>query len=344
MVPGYNLNFNAMLTNIHPFDKYPFDLKKLPPAIRAEVENFEFYKTSLAIEKQIALDNLSDPNTLLCWAYFVWMDAMAMQTGAEILSNGESALKIITGILEKDPQNKPSLKLQKYINGEIKKVHKANKWFDKYHNVPIESLSLEEVEEFAYFLSDCANDERFKDKEYRLWLRLYNEKPDVHQEERNGVLAGKEYYGFKFYYLCRLSNVLWEDLRRFEEARPLLWQVINWPNVKDAELYSYNISTAIQYLMLESIEKRDEAEFVRLTELMIEKFGEINQYRSSCGKSELTLIIREVSAGKILQFALDIGNVSNIRSIMEHFFASQHVVIKDATVKSNMKKARELIQ
>lgn len=339
-----NLNLFSMQANIHPFNKYPFDLKKLTAAIRQEVEDFDFYKTSRAIEKQIVLDNLSDPNTLLCWAYFVWIDAMAMQTGAEILSSGESALQIIAGILEKDPQNKPTLKLQKYINDEIKKVHKANKWFDKYHSIPVESLSLKEAEDFAYFLSDCANDEKFKDKEYRLWLRLYNEKPDVYQVERDGVPTGKEYYGFKFYYLCRLSNVLWQDLKRFEEARPLLWQVINWPNVRDAELYSYNISNAIELLMLESIEKRDEAEFIKLTGLLIEKFGEINKYRSNHGKEKLTFIIREVLAGKFLQFALDIGNIGNISLVMNHFFAGEVVFIKDARIKENMKKAKALIQ
>lgn len=326
-----------MQANIHPFEKYPFDVKKLPAGIRQEVERFDFYTTSRAIEKSIVSDNLSDSNTLLCWAYFVWIDAMALQTGAEILSSGEDALKIITEILGKEPGHKPSLKLQKYINDEIKKVHKANKWYDKFHDTPIESLSLKEAEDFAFFLSDCANDEKFKEKEYQLWQRLYNEKPDVYST------AVKEFYGFKFYYLCRISNVLWRDLGRFEEARPLLWQIINWPSVKDAELYSYNISSAIQLLMLEAVEKRDEAEFIRLTELMISKFAELNQYRASLGKGELTLIIREVPAGKFLQFALEIGNVENIRSIMDNFFAGEVIFIRDGRIKEDMKKAKALI-
>lgn len=326
-----------MQANIHPFEKYPFDVKKLSAGIRQEVERFDFYTTSRAIEKSIVSDNLSDSNTLLCWAYFVWIDAMALQTGAEILSSGEDALKIITEILGKEPGHKPSLKLQKYINDEIKKVHKANKWYDKFHDTPIESLSLKEAEDFAFFLSDCANDERFKEKEYQLWQRLYNEKPDVHST------AVKEFYGFKFYYLCRISNVLWRDLGRFEEARPLLWQIINWPSVKDAELYSYNISSAIQLLMLEAVEKRDEAEFIRLTELMISKFAELNQYRASLSKGELTLIIREVPAGKFLQFALEIGNMANIRSIMDNFFAGEVIFIRDGRIKEDMNKAKALI-
>ncbi|WP_343307580.1 hypothetical protein AAHN97_10625 [Chitinophaga niabensis] len=326
-----------MQTNIHPFEKYPFDVKKLPADIRREVEHFDFYTTSRAIEKSIVSDNLSDSNTLLCWAYFVWIDAMAMQTGAEILSSGESALKIIAEILGKEPGHKPSLKLQKFINDEIKKVHKANKWYDKFHNIPIESLSLKEAEDFAFFLSDCTNEEKFKEKEYQLWLRLYNEKPDVYS---TGV---KEFYGFKFYYLCRISNVLWRDLKRFEEARPLLWQIINWPSVKDAELYSYNISNAVQLLILEAVDKRDEIEFARLTELMISKFGEINQYRAGLGKGELTLVLREIPAGKILQFALEIGDLKNIRLIMDHFFAGEVVLIRDGRIKENMKKAKALI-
>ncbi len=327
-----------MHANIHPFSKYPFDVKKLPAAIRSEVEHFQFYTTSVAIAKLIAAGDLSDSNTLLCWAYFTWIDAMAMQTGAEILSSGGSALKIIAEILEKEPGHKPSLKLQKYIQDEIKKVHKANKWYDKYHNIPVESLSLEEAEDFALFLSDCANDEKFKEKEYRLWLRLYNEKPDVAVDEK-----GEKFYGFKFYYLCRVANVLWRDLGRVEEARPLLWQIINWPSVKDAELYSYNTSSAIQFLLLEAVEKRNEAEFIRLTELMISKFGEINDYRRSRLKSKLTLIIREEPAGKILEYALEVGNRENIRSIMDHFFAGEYVVIRDSKIKKNMEKARALI-
>ncbi|MGN7722178.1 hypothetical protein [Chitinophaga sp. 22620] len=328
-----------MQANIHPFEKYPFDLKKLPADIRSAVEHFEFYTTSQAIAKSIAAGNLSDSNTLLCWAYFTWIDAMELQTGAEILSSGESALKIIGEILEKEPDHKPSLKLQKYIQDEIKKVHKANKWYDKFHDIPVEKLSLEEAEDFALFLSDCANDEKFKEKEYRLWQRLYNEKPDVRVEER----TGRQYYGFKFYYLCRVASVLWRDLGRFEEARPLLWQVINWPSVKDAELYSYNTSNAIEFLLLEAVGKRDEAEFIRLTGLMVSKFGEINEYRRSAGKGELTLIIRENPAGKILEYALEIGNLENIRTIMDHFFAGKVVFIRDAKIKKNMEKARALI-
>lgn len=316
-----------MQANIHPFEKYPFDVKKLPAAISREVAHFDFYTTSRAIEKAIVTDNLSDANTLLCWAYFVWIDAMALQTGAEILSSGESALKIIAGILEKESGHKPSLKLQKFINDEIKQVHKANKWYDKFHDKPIQSLSLEEAEDFALFLSDCANDEKFKEKEYQLWLRLYNEKPD----------------SSRFYNLCRVASVLWRDLKRFEEARPLLWQVINWPSVKDAAVYSYNISNAIQYLLLEAADKRDEPEFIRLTELMISKFGELNEYRASTGKGKLNLIIREIPAGKILQFALEIGNLENIRSIMEHFFAGEVIFIRDERIKENMKKANRLI-
>lgn len=328
-----------MRANIHPFEKYPFDIRKLPAGIRSEVEHFEFYTTSRAIERSIAEGNLSDSNTLLCWAYFTWIDAMELQTEAEILSSGESALKIIGEILEKEPDHKPSLKLQTYIRDEIKKVHKANKRYDRFHNIPVENLSLEEAEDFALFLSDCANDEKFKEKEYRLWQRLYNEKPDVFVEER----TGRQYYGFKFYYLCRVANVLWRDLGRFEEARPLLWQIIGWPSVKDAELYSYNISNAIEFLLLEAIEKRDEDEFIRLTALMVSKFGEINAYRRSSGKGELTLIIRENPAGKILEFALEIGNPGNIRTIMDHFFAGKHVFIRSEKIKKNMEKAKTLI-
>ncbi len=328
-----------MKANIHPFEKYPFDLRKLPAAIREEVEQFDFYSTSRAIEKIIAHDNLEDANTLLCWAYFVWIDAMAMQTGAEILSSGESALQIIAGILEKEPGHKPSLKLQKYIDGEMKKVHKANKWYDKFHDIPVARLSLKEAEDFAFFLSDCANDGKFKEKEYQLWERLYKERPDTYQDER----SGETYYAFNFYYLCRMANVLWRDLKKHEEARPLLWQIINWPHVKDAELYPYNISNAIQWLMLEAVEQRNAPEFGKLTDLMISKQEAINAYRVSIGKQPLKLIVREEPAGKILQFALDTGNAANIRTVIDHFFAGEVVFIRDARIKENMRKAREVV-
>jgi hypothetical protein len=331
-----------MDTRIHPFEKYPFDLKTLDKEIVREIEQLNFYTTVVKIEKIMEEKDLKDTNTLLCWAYFEWLDAMAMKTGGEILSCGEKALNIIDGILEKEPGHKGSVKLKKYIETEIKQVHKANKWFDKYHHIPIESLALKEVEDFACFLSDCANDAKFKEKEYQLWQRLYQEKPDTHKVIRDGIQIGKEYYGFKFYYLCRMADVLWQDLKKFELARPMLWEIINWPQIKDAELYTYNQSSAGEKLLLEAVEQQNKSEFIRLTELMILKFKAINTYRVSIGKSEVTMIMREQSSGAVLQFALDMGDPENIRSVVTHFFSPEQVVIKDKKNKENLLKARAM--
>jgi hypothetical protein len=76
---------------------------------------------------------------------------------------------------------------------------------------------------------------------------------------------------------------------------------------------------------------------------MIGKFGELNQYRSSLGKGELALIIRETPAGRFLRFALEIGSIENIRSIMDHFFAGEMIFIRDARIKEDMKKAKALV-
>eukprot|EP01133_Synstelium_polycarpum_P012569 gene12569-14749_t len=306
-----------MDTRIHPFEKYPFDLKTLDKEIVREIEQLNFYTTVVKIEKIMEEKDLKDTNTLLCWAYFEWLDAMAMKTGGEILSCGEKALNIIDGILEKEPGHKGSLKLK--------------------------NLALKEVEDFACFLSDCANDAKFKEKEYQLWQRLYQEKPDTHKVIRDGIQIGKEYYGFKFYYLCRMADVLWQDLKKFEQARPMLWEIINWPEIKDAELYTYNQFSAGEKLLLEAVAQQNKAEFIRLTELMILKFKAINTYRIAIGKWEVAMIVREQSAGPILQFALDLGDPENIRSVVTHFFSPEQVVIKDKKNKENLLKAKAMV-
>lgn len=52
-----------MQNQIHPSEKYPFDVEKLTADIRSAVENFHFYTTSLAIEKIITLHSLSNSST-----------------------------------------------------------------------------------------------------------------------------------------------------------------------------------------------------------------------------------------------------------------------------------------
>lgn len=332
------------MSNIrHPFASYPFNEKKLDPALRELIEHLVFYKTAREIHRIIIQKNLTDSNTHLCWAYFEWMDAMATELDSEILSCGESALAIIEDILTKDPEHKPTQKLKKYIEKEVNKIHKANKKFEKFNKVPLESLSLSDVSDFAWFLMENKRDKASKEIELKLWTRLYEEKPDT------SVMKGEDddkpdihFHGSKYYCLFFIARVLWEGLDRYEEARPILWKLIDWDKPEDVDLYNWTTSCLL-FLLFESIEKNDQKEFSRLLQYSERKYLEINTYRKSIGKSDDVIpIVYEPDLGKLLTFALEINDREAIKYILDSMCTEKEFVIAIPEVKKMIALARAL--
>jgi len=332
------------MSNIkHPFASYPFEEEKLDPVIQQLIKHLDFYKTAGEIQRIIIQKDLTDTNTHLCWAYFEWIDAMATELDSDILSFGTSALAIIQEILAKDPEHKPTLKLKKYIEKAIDKIHKANKKFEKFNKVPLESLSLDDVSDFAWFLTENKHDKASKEIELKLWTRLYQEKPDTYVKKGTGFQKDMEYYGMNYYYLFHIAQVLWEGLGRYEEGRPILWKLINWENPKDVNQNNWT-TPCIILLLFEAIDKNDQKEFSRLLRYQESKYHAMNAYRRSIeNPKDMIPITTDENIGKLLTFALEVNEREAIKYILDSMCTEKEFVIANPEVRKTVDLARSIV-
>jgi hypothetical protein len=319
---------------------YPFEQSTLDKDIKSLLKNPESYTTPTEIERIIVQKNLTDANSNLCWAYFEWMDALVIDSEAEVIWQGQKALNILNTILEKDPTNEPSIKLKKYIENEMDKAQeKANKKLEKFSRIALKSLSLEQAKDFVIYLSDFKSDKDSKEIEYKLWMRLYNEQPDTYFDKN----LNEEFFGHKYYNLGNAAGVLWKDLHRYEEARPLFWQLINWKNMKDVDLYKSNIVVPIQRLAVEAIQQKNTSEFIKLIRLLQTKFHAINKYRGSL-KEKANPIMPDDVSGQLLEYALEINNKEMIGYIVNTLLTEKYGIIKDKKLKDNITKAKAIVE
>lgn len=323
----------------HPFANYPFNEKQLDADIKTLIKELDFYNTSRKIGKVIADKNITDANNLLCWAYFEWMDAMATEADEDIVSCGEAALAIISDILAQTPDHKPSLKLKNYIDKQIARVHKVNKQYEKFKKIPIDQLTLEQVKDYAYFLGDFKTDKDSKQIEYQLWERLYNEQPDQYTYYHPEAKRDMEVYGNRYFNLNRMAHVLWEGLGQYEAARPLLWQLINWSDIKDVSQYSFGIDGAIKSLAFEAIEKEDANEFIRLINTLESKYQEISNYK----KDNKYPIIPSSELIELIRFGLKSNHKATLVYLLLILTNNKYFTTKDTDAIALIDKAKAMV-
>ena len=318
--------------SIHPFEELPFDIQKLDIDIQKSIEEFDYYSTSNEIEWIIVEKELTDSNSLLCLAYYNWLDAM--DNDGDIVSFGGRALKIIDTIIEKEPKHKSALKLKKYIEKRIDKVKKATKKLDKFYKIPVENLSLEQAQDFASALSNFKTDKISKELECKLWIRLYNETPEYEDFDN---------YGLKFYYLCRITHVLWTDLKQIEAAREYINTVINWKALRDIERYTVQYYRNVGYLIVEAIENNNAEEFINYIEILKQKCIKLTNTKIYDWQYYAPLFSEETTC-KILHYALKLQDKDLVRYILEEMIVKQEYVIpKQNEFKEVIKEAKRFL-
>lgn len=318
--------------NIQPFAEYPFDKSLLDSEIRSVIKNFEPYETTTKLERIIEEKGLTDSNHQLCYAYFIWMDLMMTD------EYSEEALNILNKILEKDPKHAPTLKLKAHIENELKDLQaKANQSVKELYPIPIEKLTIEQAEEFANYLNEYQTDKSSYELQYKLWIRLYNEHPDTKYETIDG--ERQLYYGYKYYHLSTAAMLLWDNLDRKEEARPLFWKLIEWDNTKDVLLYGF-IDGVIFRLIDESMEKDDRTAFIKLMKLLQTKYKTLNQ--SSLKLKTQIPVVPTAIRPKLIQYGLGVEDKEALQYIVQ-ILLEQEVGILNKEAKENVKKAQILL-
>lgn len=317
--------------SIHPFHELPFDIEKLDIDIQKSIKEFDYYSTSNEIERIIEEKQLTDANSLLSLAYYNWLDAMATENDGDIVDFGGRALAILNTILVKEPQHKSAIKLKKYIEKRIEKVKRAAKKLDKFYKIPIEELSIEQAKDFAYALSDFKTDKISKELECKLWIRLYDETPEYEDFDK---------YGLKFYYLCRITDVLWTDLKQIEAARAYINTVINWKTLRDIERYTVQYYRNVGYLMVEAIENNNSQQFLHYIEILKQKCFEMTTIKKYDWQYYAPLFSEETTC-KILQYALQLQDKDLVKYILEEMILKQEYVIpKEKDFKEAIKEAK----
>lgn len=315
--------------SIHPFEELPFNIEKIDIDIQKAIEEFDYYSTSNEIERIIEEKQLTDSNSLLCLAYYNWLDAM--DNDGDIVSFGGGSLKIIDTIIEKEPKHKAALKLKKYIEKRIEKVKKAAKKLDKFYKIPVENLSLEQAKDFAFAISDFKTDKTSKELECNLWIRLYNETPEYEDFDK---------YGLKFYYLCRITSVLWKDLKENETAREYINKVINWKTVRDIERYDVQYYRNVGYLIVEAIENNNVEGFINYIDILKQKCLEMTVIKKYDWEYYAPIFSEETTC-KILQYALQLQDKDLVKYIVEEMIEKQKYVIpKQKEFKEAIKVAK----
>ncbi|MBK7884829.1 MAG: hypothetical protein IPJ81_14365 [Chitinophagaceae bacterium] len=329
--------FKNKKTNYSTKQAYPFEQSTLDKDIKSLLKNPESYTTPTEIKRIIVQKNLTDANSNMCWAYFEWMDGLVIDNEAEMIWQGQTALNI----LNKNPNHKPSIKLKEFIEKEMEKAQeKVDNKLKEFSKIPLHSLTLEQAADYAYYLGDFKSDRESKEIEYQLWMRLYKEKPDTYFDKN----FNEEFFGYKYYNLQRAAIVLWKDLHKYEEARPLFWQLINWKNMKDVNLYNF-ATPLISHLAIEAIQQKNTNEFIKLVRLLQEKFNEINKYRDrKFLKKKAGPIMPSDVSGQLLEYALEINNKEVIRYIVTTLLTEKYGVIEDKRLKDNIAKAKAIVE
>lgn len=306
---------------------YPFNINKLDTEIISAIHQYEPYKTDAIIEKIIERKGLKDAESYLALAFFTWSAAGITEFDEDILQFGREALEILNPVLDKEPNHKGANSLKKEIEKAIKKSEKTQLKLEKYNKIPEDKLSLFDAEELAFFLSDNKKDPTSKQKEFRLWYRLYKEQPDEKTSD-----SGETYYGYNYYYLNNAANALWQAGEK-EQARVLFLELLNWKTQRDIDLYDAT-ATIIQNLLMEAVEKNDLVEFRRLIESLDK------HYSSRTNKP----VFYTVYADKIFDFAIKKNDTSSVKYLLEHIMHERTDRSMDEKTKKNMKAAKEMIK
>jgi hypothetical protein len=301
---------------------------RLHPRLQHAFDRYQPYRTSETLEKILEEERLEDPDSKHCLAVCLWKDADATEFDEDYVSFGAEAEALLAEILAQEPTHAPSVKLCKKIASRVKKAQKAIDKLAAFEEVPEQELSLDEANEFAYFLSDNRSDPASKRKEHRLWMRLHEEKPDV----VTSVDSDLVFIGHKFFYLGHAALALWESGDR-KDALPLFDRLLTWPVDDDLREYDNVLSGLYELRLLEDVELDDRAAFDARIQQTKEHFERLNA----------PLYFANTAADRLLTYAMEEVDHASLRTIVELLFEDRRARSMSKEVRGILAAARETL-
>lgn len=294
---------------------------RLHPRLQGEIDRHQPYQTSERLEKILEEERLEDADSQHCLALSLWMDADATEFDEDYVSFGADADAVLAQILERQPSHAPSVKLRKKIASRVKKAQKAIDKLAAFEKVPVEELSLIEVNRFAFFLANNRSDPKSKRTEYRLWMRLHEEKPDVTKSEHGDM----EFIGHKFFHLGHAAQALWKSGDR-KDALPLFERLQSWPVDADVKEYNNVLAGLYELQLLDDADQDERARFEARVLETKERFDRLNK----------PLYFANTSADRLLTYAMETVDRASLRVIVE-------VLFEDRSARSMSKEVRGLL-
>ncbi len=301
---------------------------RLHPRLQHELDHRQPYRTSERLEKILEEERLEDADSQHCLALSLWKDADATEFDEDYVSFGADADAVLAQILKRQPSHAPSVKLRKKIASRVKKAQKAIDKLAAFEKVPIDELSLIEVNQFAFFLANNRSDPKSKHKEYRLWMRLHEEKPDVTKSEHGDM----EFIGHKFFHLGHAAMALWESGDR-KDAGPLFERLLSWPAEADLKEYDNVLSGLYELQLLEDVDLDDRAGFEARILRVKEHFDRLNK----------PLYFADTSADRLLTYAMTTIDRPSLRVIVEVLFEDRSARSMSKDLRALLAKARETL-
>lgn len=310
----------------------PFDESILDRDLQKAIKMYKPYETTTDIERLMEDKALTDANSQLCYAYYIWLDLMMTS------EYSNDALAIMDKSLEKQPNHAPTLQFSAYVKSKIDAAReKADLLYKELYSIPIEKLTLKQAEDFVNYISSYKTDKEDLELEYKLWMKLYNEAPDTIKETINGLT--QTFSGQKYFYLQRATTLLWAFLEHYEEARPNLWKIINWPNTEDVILYR-GLDVALYYLIEEAVRQSNRQEFIHLVNVLEEKYKSINVYHASATNN--IPVMPQKFIENFAEYALSTADTKTMKYVI-HILLHSEVNVLTKTTKKYIYKMEEVL-
>ncbi|MFN8315276.1 MAG: hypothetical protein U0T32_02370 [Chitinophagales bacterium] len=288
--------------------------------------------TSRAIEEWINAHPTKDVNVYLCWAHFEWLCPLYTELDEDYIADGASTLKILDLALSIDPENAEALKNKVAVEKRMKKAQKSIDALFKYDKMDIYKLDIGFVAELAYqhTLRAHNGDKISAGKAYKIYERLYKEKPDVftHSENSNVIFTGNN-----LLYLTHMACAKYLE-SGYEAAEVMIHQVLNWKVAADKKAHSHFI-TEVYWIELLHLAEQDN--FMAFQQLFQEWTG-METYTGQVPSCTYTYLVNPVTDWLLKQFAKQ-----ELKYILEHNYGGISSTVLTAKDKQLMNAIEQLL-
>lgn len=307
-----------------------FNKKGLPQDLLAIINsNQDHGVTSRAIEKWMHANVTTDVNVYLCWAHYEWLCPLYTDFDEDYISHGEATIKILNLALTIDGENVEILKNKTAVEKRIKKAQKSIDALFKYDKLDIYSLDLSFANELAYqhTLRAHNGDAISAGKAYKLYERLYKEKPDVYVDSE---YANVVYKGNNLLYLTHMACAKYLEAG-YVAAADLIQKVLEWKVVADTKEHSHFITEIYWIELLHLAEQNDLPGFQKL----FQQWTNVETFTGELPVFTYTYLVNPVT-----EWLLKQGTKQELNYILEHCYG----VISSTALSVNDKQLMKAIE